>query len=84
MTSIATMNCGNKFVMTNLESSSSCSFGDRVQSGAIISANASEGRKRTRTEGNVATTTHPWDKTKFLERIPKIALDLGSIRGYVT
>ena len=65
MTSIATMNCGNKFLMTNLESSSSCSFGDRVQSGAIISANASQGRKRMRTEGNVATTTHPWDKTKF-------------------
>jgi hypothetical protein len=49
----------------------------------MISTNGSEGRKRMRTEGNVATTTPPWDKAKFSERIHGIALELGSIRGYV-
>jgi hypothetical protein len=37
-----------------------------------------------RIEDNVATTAHPWDTAKFLEKIHEIALELQGIRGYVT
>lgn len=68
MTSSAAQNYGSKFLITNLRSFSSCSAGDNVQNGAIISTNASdEGRKSMRTECNVATSTALWDKANIFE-----------------
>jgi hypothetical protein len=58
MTCSAALNYANKFLISNLQSFSSCSAGDSVQNGAtVVSTNDSDGRKRMGIENSVATTT---------------------------
>ena len=79
----ATLNYANKFLITNLQSFSSCSAGDSVQNVATVSTNDSEGRKGMGIENNLVTTTHFWDKAEFLKKIQEIVLELQIIRGDV-